>query len=101
MLISLKQIPVFLSQTLAKQLYIFQYPIKSATDNWKDAAVLDCKIKPIHQRVKLEIGLDTESNAFDISKAEEIALNTDGYQVFYLYVYFFNINMYAVFHNIC
>lgn len=81
---------MYLSQTLAKQLYIFQYPIKSATDNWKDVSVLDCKIKPIHQRVKLEIGLDTESNAFDISKAEEIALNTDGYQVFYFFCNQFN-----------
>ncbi|XP_077285574.1 RNA polymerase III subunit E [Arctopsyche grandis] len=76
----LQEIPVFLSQTLAKQLYIFQYPVKSAKDNWNDVSVLDCKIKPVHQQVKLEFGLDTDNNSFDTSRAEQIAMNTDGIQ---------------------
>lgn len=75
------QIPVYLSQTLSKELYVFQYPLRSAKDGWEEASVLNSRIKPVHQEVKLEFGLDTDSDRYSSSKGEQIALNTDGSKV--------------------
>ncbi|GBP19972.1 DNA-directed RNA polymerase III subunit RPC5 [Eumeta japonica] len=80
-----QEIPVFFSQTLADNLYVFQYPVKPADRNWNEAKVVNAAIKPENQFVKLEVALDTYSDKYSSSKGEQIALNTDGQQEFSKY----------------
>lgn len=75
------QIPVFLSQALAPNLYIYQYPVRPANRDWKDLKVSNASIKPKNKMVRLEVGLDTYSEKYCSSKGEQIALNTDGQPV--------------------
>lgn len=72
------QIPVYLSQALAENFYIFQYPVRPANRDWKDVKVRNAFIKPKNQIVRLEVDLDTYSDKYCPSKGEQIALNTDG-----------------------
>lgn len=75
------QIPVFLSQTLAKNLYIYQFPVRPANREGSEVNVVNAAVKPKNQLVRLEVGLDTQSDNYCESKGEQIALNTDGQQV--------------------
>lgn len=75
------QIPVYLSQALAKNLYIYQYPVRPGNRDWKDIKVVNAAIKPKNKLVRLEVGLDTHGDTYCPSKGEQIALNTDGLQV--------------------
>ncbi|XP_059048599.1 DNA-directed RNA polymerase III subunit RPC5 [Achroia grisella] len=75
-----QEIPVFLSQALSKNLYVYQYPVRPANRDWKDVKVTNASIKPKNQLVRLEIGLDTYSDKYCPSKGEQIAINTDGQQ---------------------
>lgn len=42
------------------------------------AQIRSCAIKPINQEIKIDVGLNINSVNFDVSKAEEIAINADG-----------------------
>lgn len=75
-----QEIPVYLSQALAENLYIYQYPVRPANRDWKEVKVVNACVKPKNKMVKLEIGLDTYSDKYCPSKGEQIALNTDGQQ---------------------
>ncbi|XP_013199814.2 DNA-directed RNA polymerase III subunit RPC5 [Amyelois transitella] len=75
-----QEIPVYLSQALAENLYIYQYPVRPANRDWKNVQVVNASIKPKNKLVRLEVGLDTTSDKFSDSKGEQIAINTDGYQ---------------------
>ncbi|CAH2036958.1 unnamed protein product, partial [Iphiclides podalirius] len=75
-----QEIPVYLSQALADNFYIFQYPVRPANRDWKDVKVRNASIKPKNQIVRLEVDLDTYSDRYCPSKGEQIALNTDGQQ---------------------
>ncbi|KAL0893301.1 hypothetical protein ABMA27_014893 [Loxostege sticticalis] len=75
-----QEIPVYLSQALSKNLYIYQYPVRPANRDWKDVKVLNASVKSKNQLVRLEVGLDTYSDKYCSSKGEQIALNTDGHQ---------------------
>lgn len=72
---------MFLSQALAENFYIFQYPVRPANRDVKDIIVKNASIKPKNKIVRLEVGLDTYSDKYCPSKGEQIALNTDGQQV--------------------
>jgi DNA-directed RNA polymerase III subunit RPC5 len=80
------QIPVYLSQALSKNLYIYQYPVRPATRDWNEVKVTNASIKPKNRLVRLEVGLDTYSDKYCPSKGEQIALNTDGQQVIKIFV---------------
>ncbi|CAH0723205.1 unnamed protein product, partial [Brenthis ino] len=75
-----QEIPVYLSQALSENLYIYQYPVRPANRDWKDLKVTNASIKPKNQLVRMEIGLNTYSEKYCSSKGEQIALNTDGPQ---------------------
>ncbi|CAB3224412.1 unnamed protein product [Arctia plantaginis] len=75
-----QEIPVYLSQALADNLYIYQYPVRPANRDWKDVKVVNASVKPKNKMVRLEIGLDTYSDKYCESKGEQIAINTDGQQ---------------------
>ncbi|XP_068631903.1 DNA-directed RNA polymerase III subunit RPC5 [Battus philenor] len=75
-----QEIPVYLSQALAENFYIFQYPVRPANRDWKDVQVKNASVKPKNQIVRMEVCLDTYSDKYCSSKGEQIALNTDGPQ---------------------
>ncbi|KAI5652061.1 sin-like protein conserved region domain-containing protein [Phthorimaea operculella] len=75
-----QEIPVFLSQALKDNLYLYQYPVRPGNRDWKDVNIVNASIKPKNKLVRLEVGLDTESEKYCASKGEQIALNTDGLQ---------------------
>lgn len=69
---------MYLSKQLADQLYIFQYPLRPPNQKYDKTIIKTSAIKPNNQEVKLDIGLKINSVNFDMSKAEEIAINADG-----------------------
>ena len=75
-----KEIPVFLSQTLAQNLLLFQYPVRPSNLPYDrtTTSVLDAKFKPEQQKVQLTLGINTSCANYDTSKGEQIALNVDG-----------------------
>ncbi|KAK0168773.1 hypothetical protein PV327_002543 [Microctonus hyperodae] len=73
-----KEIPVYLSQTLADKLYIFQYPIRPASQGYDNATFIKTAIKPENQEIEIEVALNSNSANYDQSMGEQIALNIDG-----------------------
>ncbi|XP_054003978.1 DNA-directed RNA polymerase III subunit RPC5 [Hylaeus anthracinus] len=73
-----KEIPVFLSKTLADKLFILQYPVRPVKEGYDDATFLKTSIKPENQEVLIEVAIDSHSVHYDESKGEQIALNADG-----------------------
>ncbi|XP_064644634.1 DNA-directed RNA polymerase III subunit RPC5-like isoform X1 [Lineus longissimus] len=69
---------VFLSKTLAENLYLFQYPVRPATLPYDDVPHLSARMKPKQQRVELELSVNTGANSYCRSKGEQLALNVDG-----------------------
>ncbi|KAJ9580202.1 hypothetical protein L9F63_004145, partial [Diploptera punctata] len=74
----IQEIPVYLSKLLADKLFLYQYPVRPRDISSDNFEVMQSRIKPKHQEVRLELALDTKSPNFDTSKAELIALNADG-----------------------
>lgn len=72
------QIPVYVSQTLAKQLFIYQYPTRPAFSTSGENNIVKSCIKPQLQEVELEISIDTRSSNYDSGRGEQIAINADG-----------------------
>ncbi|OAD60047.1 DNA-directed RNA polymerase III subunit RPC5 [Eufriesea mexicana] len=73
-----KEIPVYLSKTLAEKLFIFQYPVRSCKEGYDNVTFLKTSIKPENQEVLIEVAVDTHSVNYDQSKGEQIAINADG-----------------------
>ncbi|EDW70102.1 DNA-directed RNA polymerase III subunit RPC5 [Drosophila virilis] len=73
-----EEIPVFLSKNLQDNLYLFQYPTKTQLLNHDDAVVVNCCVKPFTQEVKVDFGLNIESNHYDRFKGEQFAVAADG-----------------------
>lgn len=74
----IQEIPVYVSQTLAKQLFIYQYPTRPAFSTCSENPVVKSSIKPQLQEVELELGIDTRSANYDSGRGEQIAINADG-----------------------
>ncbi|XP_076172472.1 RNA polymerase III subunit E [Ptiloglossa arizonensis] len=73
-----KEIPVFLSKTLADKLFIFQYPVRPVREGYDNVTFLKTSIKPENQEVLIEVAIDTNTVNYDQSKGEQIAINADG-----------------------
>ena len=71
-----KEVPVLLSK--AVNCYMFQYPVRPASMTYDDSAVMKARFRPNNQQVQLEMRLNTQSENYDRSKGEQIALNADG-----------------------
>ncbi|KAF9918070.1 DNA-directed RNA polymerase III subunit RPC5 [Lobosporangium transversale] len=70
-----KEIPVYLSQRLAKYLYLFQYPVRAAAFTYtRESSPSKARIKPISQLIELEIPLDTNASQYNRERGEELAL---------------------------
>nr|CAG4638507.1 EOG090X07NA [Cyclestheria hislopi] len=74
----IKEIPIYLSKNLLEKLYVFQYPLQSVSIQQDKYRVLTAKIKPKQQQVELDVEISTKTGNYDVSKGEQIALNTDG-----------------------
>lgn len=75
----IQEIPVFVSQTLAKQLFIYQYPTRPVLSAAAENSVVKSCIKPQLQEVELEMSIDTRSANYDSGRGEQIAINADGF----------------------
>ncbi|KAF8938443.1 Sin-like protein conserved region-domain-containing protein [Dissophora ornata] len=71
----IKEIPVYLSQRLAKHLYLFQYPVRSASLPYtQGSGPSKARIKPISQLIELELPMDTSASQYNRERGEELAL---------------------------
>ena len=73
------EIPVFLAQSLANELFLFQYPVRPCSMSYDTGQVISSKVKAKQQQVEVTMALNTSSSNYDASKGEQIALNVDGY----------------------
>lgn len=72
------QIPVFISNTLAESLYLFQYPIKNELNNFDNADVVNCCVKPYNEQIKVDFAVSTKSLNYDAFRGDQLALQADG-----------------------
>ncbi|RZF46743.1 hypothetical protein LSTR_LSTR002606 [Laodelphax striatellus] len=73
-----EEYPVYLSHDLEDRLYILQYPLRPSGSSFDSSKVIKFAIKPENQEVTMEVSLDTQSNNYDLSHGEQIAINVDG-----------------------
>jgi len=70
-----KEIPIYLSQRLAKYLYLFQYPVRASGCPYNQGSGPNkARIKPISQLIELELPIDTNTNQYNRERGEELAL---------------------------
>eukprot|EP01111_Echinosteliopsis_oligospora_P015749 TRINITY_DN6320_c0_g1_i1.p2 TRINITY_DN6320_c0_g1~~TRINITY_DN6320_c0_g1_i1.p2 ORF type:complete len:280 (-),score=87.76 TRINITY_DN6320_c0_g1_i1:987-1826(-) len=60
-----REIDVYLSQTLAENLCLFQYPLRQPWRPYPLERLQEIKIKPLHQRMEMSFELDKEGENFD------------------------------------
>ncbi|KAF9428807.1 DNA-directed RNA polymerase III subunit RPC5 [Podila epigama] len=71
----IKEIPVFLSQRLAKYLYLFQYPVRAAALPYtQESGPSKARIKPLSQLIELELPVDTNASQYNRERGEELAV---------------------------
>ncbi|XP_023210358.1 DNA-directed RNA polymerase III subunit RPC5-like [Centruroides sculpturatus] len=73
-----EEIDVYLSKSLADNLYLFQYPVRPSNMTYNDVEDIQARVKPKQQKVELELPLNVQSSNYDKGKGEQIALNVDG-----------------------
>ena len=60
------EMPVFLSQDLASNLYLLQYPLRPSNRPYTDVGKLSSvKVKPMQKKLEVEYDLDTNSSNYD------------------------------------
>ncbi|KAF9155512.1 DNA-directed RNA polymerase III subunit RPC5 [Linnemannia schmuckeri] len=70
-----KDIPVYLSQRLAKYLYLFQYPVRAAALPYSEGSgPSKARIKPLSQLIELELPVDTNASQYNKERGEELAM---------------------------
>ncbi|KAL6423967.1 hypothetical protein ACFW04_009717 [Cataglyphis niger] len=73
-----KEIPVFLSKTLADKLYIVQYPSYMMIDGYANSTILKTSIKPKNKKLHMEFAIDSQNeNSYDPSMGKKLALIVD------------------------
>ncbi|CAH1794623.1 unnamed protein product, partial [Owenia fusiformis] len=74
------EVNVYLSKSLADNLYLLQYPVRPSSMTYDDVTTLAARMKPEQQKIELELRVNTASANYSKSKGEQIALNVDGAQ---------------------
>ncbi|KAG0243530.1 Sin-like protein conserved region-domain-containing protein [Mortierella sp. GBAus27b] len=70
-----KEVPVYLSQRLAKHLYLFQYPVRGVGLAYTEGTGPNkARIKPISQLIELELPIDTGASQYNRDRGEELAM---------------------------
>ncbi|XP_066026636.1 DNA-directed RNA polymerase III subunit RPC5-like isoform X2 [Pocillopora verrucosa] len=72
------EVDVYLAQTLANNLYLFQYPVRPADITYDDIPHIGARIKPDQQKVELELSINTSSDNYYAPRGEQIAHDVDG-----------------------
>ncbi|KAL6267425.1 hypothetical protein P5V15_000501 [Pogonomyrmex californicus] len=72
-----KEIPVFLSKTLAEKLFVIQYPIY-VKNGYNKTVFSKTSIKPKNQKICIEITMDTlNEHSYDHNIGKQLAFNTN------------------------
>ncbi|RUS29318.1 Sin-like protein conserved region-domain-containing protein [Jimgerdemannia flammicorona] len=72
----IREIPVFLSQQLAKYLYLLQFPVRNFPFT-PGSGPIAARIKPISQLVELDLPLDTRSSMYSEERGKDLAKGTN------------------------
>ncbi|EFA74761.1 RNA polymerase III subunit [Heterostelium album PN500] len=59
------EVPVYLSQTLADNLFLFQYPLRQPWRPYDMNRLEELRIKPKQQKVEIDLSIDIESDNFN------------------------------------
>ncbi|KAJ2455579.1 hypothetical protein EV183_000678 [Coemansia sp. RSA 2336] len=70
----LAEVPVFLTQKLAKQLHLLQYPQKNSRVQQGELNPREARIKPIHGKLEMDIPLDVESPMYNEERGRELGV---------------------------
>ncbi|XP_055700907.1 DNA-directed RNA polymerase III subunit RPC5 [Phlebotomus papatasi] len=73
-----EEIPVFLSKSLAENLYVFQFSTRDADYTIDCSDVVNCCVKPHNQQAKVDFGLETKSRNYDEFRGSLLAVGADG-----------------------
>lgn len=74
------EIPVYLSNNLAKFLYVFQYPMKNAPFTSSNGPIA-ARIKPNANMVELDLPLNTRSPYYSTDRGEEFAVGMNDKEI--------------------
>lgn len=74
----MKLITVYLSKSLAENLYLLQYLVRPSHLTYDDVKPLNVKVKPNQKEIQLELPLNTHTPNYAYSKGEQMALIVDG-----------------------
>jgi len=74
---AVREIDLYLAKGLAEKLLLFQYPVRPSNTTYDNTPHLASRIKPIHQKVELELGIDTNSLTYCYPRGEQIAYAVD------------------------
>lgn len=69
---------MYISQSLAHNLVLYQYPLEQGGLNSSNSNVIQCNIKQNPHEVMLELERNINSANFCHSRGEQIAINVDG-----------------------
>ncbi|XP_062507607.1 DNA-directed RNA polymerase III subunit RPC5-like [Corticium candelabrum] len=72
-----REIDVYVSQTLKDNLYLLQYPVRPAHYSYNQSQHLAARMKPKQQKLELEIGIETESSFYCQGKGSQLASTVD------------------------
>uniref|UniRef100_A0A1L8DHA5 Putative rna polymerase c iii 37 kDa subunit n=1 Tax=Nyssomyia neivai TaxID=330878 RepID=A0A1L8DHA5_9DIPT len=73
-----EEIPIYLSKSLAENLYVFQFSTKDANFKIDCNDVVNSCAKPHNQQVKVDFGLETKSRNYDEFRGTQLAVEADG-----------------------
>src|SRR6266542_448599 len=70
-----QDIPIYLSQQLANELYIIQYPVRPRTNPYVGNNIpREARFKQLSQKLELDIPLQTNSQWYNRDRGEDLAL---------------------------
>lgn len=69
---------VYLSKQLSDSLLVFNYPVRLAKLPYDEVRHVGAKMKPVQQKVELELAIDTRCSNYSLSHGEQIATNVEG-----------------------
>lgn len=72
----IREVPVFMSQQLAKYLYLFQYPVRTIPFTPATGPIA-ARIKPVSQLIELDLPLDTRSSMYSEERGKDFARGTN------------------------
>ncbi|KAG5460028.1 MAG: Sin-like protein conserved region-domain-containing protein [Olpidium bornovanus] len=75
-----KEFPVYVSTALAKQLYLFQFPVRNLPWTSSNCPVA-ARVKPAHKVVELDLPLETTVDTYNRERGEELSLGVTDEEV--------------------